>query len=55
MFITSPLNSFTSEEYSFSGSQIKISSSLTRIALTISLLAEKDFPDPGVPKISPFG
>ncbi len=25
MFITSPLNSFTSEEYSFSGSQIKIS------------------------------
>lgn len=53
--MTSPLNCFTRLPYSDSGSQTIISSSVTRIALEISLLALKDFPLPGVPKINPLG
>ena len=45
----------TSGAYSASGSQMMMSSSVTRKALVISLLALKDFPEPGVPRISPFG
>ena len=32
-----------------------ISSSVTRNALAISRLAEKDLPEPGVPRIRPLG
>jgi len=45
----------TSAEYSASGSQTMISSSVIRKQFVISLFAEKDLPEPGVPRISPFG
>ena len=45
----------TSAEYSASGSQTMISSSVIRKQLVISLFAENDLPEPGVPRISPFG
>ena len=45
----------TSAPYSASGSQIRMSSFVVRNTLMISRLAEKDFPLPGVPRISPLG
>ena len=45
----------TIARYSLSGSEMMISSSVTRKEFTISLLAAKDLPAPGVPRIRPFG
>ena len=53
--MTSPLNCLTRLPYSPSGSQIMTSSSVVRIAFAISRFAENDLPEPGVPKIKPFG
>ena len=53
--MTCPSKRWTSAVYSASGSQMMISSSVTRKALAISRLAENDLPEPGVPRISPFG
>ena len=53
--MTCPPSRMTSGEYSLSGSATMISSSVTRNALAISRLAEKDFPEPGVPRIRPLG
>ena len=53
--ITCPLRRCTREKYSASGSQMIKSSSVMRNAFVISRLAAKDFPLPGVPKISPLG
>ena len=55
IFTTCPCRCSTSGPYSASGSQMMISSFVTRNTLAISRLAEKDLPLPGVPKISPFG
>ena len=55
IFITCPPKRSTSGLYSDSGSEIIMSSSVTKNAFAISLFAAKDLPDPGVPKISPFG
>ena len=48
-------NCCTRGPYSFSGSAIMMSSSVKRNTLTISRLAEKDLPLPGVPRNRPFG
>ena len=55
ILITCPFNRSTSGAYSASGSQMMMSSSVTRKALAISRFALNDLPDPGVPRISPFG
>ena len=55
ILMTCPSNFCTSAVYSASGSHTITSSSVTRNALAISLLAEKDLPEPGVPRISPLG
>ena len=55
MLITWPPKASTNGLYSASGSQIRISSWLLKNVSVISLLALNDFPEPGTPKISPFG
>lgn len=55
IFITCPPSWETRAAYSASGSQIMMSSFVTRKALVISRLAEKDLPEPGVPRIRPLG
>ena len=55
IFMTWPLNFCTRGAYSPSGSQTMMSSSVASMTLAISLFAENDFPDPGVPRISPLG
>ena len=55
ILITWPPNLAVKAEYSDSGSEIIMSSSVTRKLFAISLLAENDFPEPGVPRISAFG
>ena len=45
----------TRGKYSASGSQTMMSSSVMRKALVISRFAEKLLPEPGVPRIRPFG
>ena len=53
--MTCPPRAVTRGAYSASGSIMAISSFVTRNALAISLLAEKDLPEPGVPRIRPLG
>ena len=55
MSITCPPSRRTRGEYSSSGSIMAISSGVIRKALVISRLAEKDLPEPGVPRIRPLG
>ena len=55
IFTTWPPRRLTRGAYSSSGSQISTSSSVTRNTLVISRLAEKDLPEPGVPRIRPLG
>ena len=52
---TCPLSAPTRAKYSPSGSQTITSSPVIRKQDKISLFAEKDFPEPGVPRITPFG
>ena len=42
-------------EYSFSGSQIKISSSVRMIINSISSFVKNDFPEPGTPNTNALG
>ena len=55
MRITCPCRRSTSGAYSASGSQMMMSSCVTKKALEISRLALKDLPLPGVPRIRPLG
>ena len=55
ILITWPPNLAVKAEYSDSGSEIIMSSSVTRKLFAISLLAAKDLPEPGVPRIRPLG
>ncbi len=53
--ITCPCSRSTRGAYSDSGSHTMMSSVVSRKQLAISRLAEKDLPEPGVPKIRPLG
>ena len=55
ILMTCPPNLATSGEYSDSGSEMMISSSVTKKLFAISLFAENDLPEPGVPRIRAFG
>ena len=55
ILMTCPWSRCTSGAYSASGSQMMMSSCVTKKALEISLLAEKLLPLPGVPRIKPLG
>ena len=54
-FTTVPPKDSTRGKYSPSGSQMMISSSVLVNTLYISLFAAKDFPEPGIPMMSPLG
>lgn len=53
--INCPCRCCTNGKYSPSGSQMIMSSVVFRKLSKISLFTLKDLPEPGVPKISPFG
>ena len=55
ILMTWPPRRCTTGKYSASGSQMMISSFVTRNTLRISLFAEKLLPLPGVPRIRPLG